>query len=197
VSALVRAPLKIAPPGPAAVAAFLDKDGTLVENVPYNVDPAKVRLGPGAVECAARLRAQGFRIVVVSNQPGIAMGLFPESALQAVRQEIERQLGAPLDGFYYCAHRPQGGCRCRKPQPGLLLRAAREQGVRLSDSWMIGDILDDVEAGRRAGCRTVLVDNGNETEWKRGPAREPDFVVRDLAEAATRILGDWPARDAA
>jgi phosphoglycolate phosphatase-like HAD superfamily hydrolase len=79
----------------------------------------------------------------------------------------------------------------------MLLRAAREHGVRLSESWMVGDILDDVEAGRRAGCRTVLVDNGSETEWKRGAVREPDFVVRDLAGATARILSHLPVRDAA
>jgi len=167
---------------------FLDKDGTLVENVPYNVDPAKVRLAPGAAECVSMLRAQGLRVIVVSNQPGLAMGLFRESSLLQVKAEIERQLAQPLDGFYYCAHRPEAGCRCRKPSPGLLLRAAREHNLHLVGSWMVGDILDDVEAGRRAGCRTVLVDNGSETVWKRGKAREPDVVVRDLAEAASRIL---------
>lgn len=196
-SAPVRPPLNAAPPGPDSVAVFLDKDGTLVENLPYNVDPSKVRLAPGAAECVPRLRDHGFRIIVVSNQPGVAMGLFPESALREVRKEIERQLGGPLDGFYYCAHRSQGGCRCRKPLPGMLLRAAREHGIRLTDSWMVGDILDDVEAGRRAGCRTILIDNGNETEWKRGPAREPELVVRDLPQAVARILASLPVRDAA
>jgi D-glycero-D-manno-heptose 1,7-bisphosphate phosphatase len=173
---------------PSAAAVFFDKDGTLVENVPYNVDPAKVRLAPRAAECVAALRDKGYRVVLVSNQPGLAMGLFTERALQAVRKEIEGQLCGELDGFYYCAHRADAGCRCRKPSPGLLLQAARELRLRLSGSWMIGDILDDVEAGRRAGCRAILVDNGNETEWKRGPAREPHFVVRDLGEAAQRIL---------
>jgi len=196
-STSVGATRRSGPPGPDCVAVFLDKDGTLVENVPYNVDPAKVRLAPGAAQCVSTLRAHGFRVIVVSNQPGVAMRLFAESALQDVRQEIERQLGLPLDGFYYCAHRPQGGCRCRKPHPGMLLRAAREHGVRLSESWMVGDILDDVEAGRRAGCRTVLVDDGSETEWKRGAVREPDFVVRDLAGATARILSHLPVRDAA
>jgi D-glycero-D-manno-heptose 1,7-bisphosphate phosphatase len=182
---------------PNAAAVFLDKDGTLVENLPYNADPAKVRLAPGAVACVGALRAQGLKVIVVSNQPGVAMGLFPRSALSGVNQEIERQLGQPLDGFYYCLHLPDAGCRCRKPHPGLLLRAAREHGVRLSASWMVGDILDDVEAGRRAGCRTVLVDNGNETEWKPGAAREPDCTAPGLAEAAARILGTRALRDAA
>ena len=182
---------------PRSAAVFLDKDGTLVENVPYNVDSAKVRLVPGAAGCVAALRAHGLKVIVVSNQPGVAMGLFGESALHEVGKEIERQLGLRLDGFYYCMHRPEAGCRCRKPQPGMLLRAAREHGVRLSASWMVGDILDDVEAGRRAGCRTVLVDNGNETEWKPGAAREPDCTAPGLAEAAAHILGTLSFRDAA
>ena len=83
---------------------------------------------------------------------------------------------------------PGAGCACRKPAPGLLERAAREHGVSLSDSWLIGDILDDIEAGRRAGCRTVLLDNGNETEWQLTPERVPHHVARDLAEAAALIL---------
>ena len=99
-----------------------------------------------------------------------------------------------LDGFYYCPHHPDGivpryavACDCRKPEPGLIHPAAREHDLALGESWFIGDILDDVEAGRRAGCRTVLIDNGNETEWKRSPLRRPDLVARDLAEAAQFI----------
>jgi histidinol phosphatase-like enzyme len=92
-----------------------------------------------------------------------------------------------LDGFYYCPHAPDAGCDCRKPAPGMLERAAREHGVDLRASWMIGDILDDVEAGRRAGCRTILLDNGNETEWRDGEQRCPDYVARDLAQAAAII----------
>jgi ribonucleoside-diphosphate reductase alpha chain len=97
----------------------------------------------------------------------------------------------PLAGFYYCPHHPHGSvpayavtCDCRKPRPGLILRAAREQGVDPARSWLVGDILDDVEAGRAAGCRTVLLDNGHETEWVLSPARRPDGVAADLAEAA-------------
>ena len=97
----------------------------------------------------------GFRVIVVSNQPGAALGLFPEEALKSVHAHLVDVLPA-LDGFYYCPHRPDAGCACRKPEPGLLERAAREQDIDLSASWMIGDILDDIEAGRRAGCRTIL-----------------------------------------
>jgi histidinol-phosphate phosphatase family protein len=173
------------PRGPRAV--FLDKDGTLVDDVPYNVDPDRIALTPRAQECLAALAARGYRLIVVSNQPGVALGLFAQEQLGGVERRLREMLPA-LDAFYYCPHAPQQGCECRKPACGLLLRAARRHGVRLDRSWMVGDILDDVEAGRRAGCRTVLIDNGNETEWRMTPARKPDRVVADFYQAATLIV---------
>jgi histidinol-phosphate phosphatase family protein len=177
---------------------FLDKDGTLVENVPYNVDPARIRLAAGAVEGLRALDAAGYELIVVSNQSGVARGLFPETALAAVERRLRELLhaaGVPLRAFYYCPHHPDGtasayavACDCRKPGAGLLVRAARDHAVALGRSWLVGDILDDVEAGRRAGCRTVLLDGGGETEWRRSRRREPDHVARDLAEAAQVIL---------
>jgi D-glycero-D-manno-heptose 1,7-bisphosphate phosphatase len=167
-------------------AVFVDKDGTLVENVPYNVDPARIALTRGAADGIAALARDGYRVIVVSNQPGVALGKFPEGALDAVKARLAEMVA--LDGFYFCPHAPQAACRCRKPSPGLLERAAREQGVSLADSWLIGDILDDVEAGRRAGCRTVLLDNGNETEWQLTPERLPHHIACDLAQAAALIL---------
>jgi histidinol-phosphate phosphatase family protein len=166
---------------------FIDKDGTLVENVPYNVDPARIALTPGAAPAVRAFAAQGYRILVVSNQPGVALRKFRESALVNVEKRL-REMLPRLDGFYYCPHAPGQGCRCRKPAPGLLERAAREHGIDLAESWMIGDILDDVEAGRAAGCRTVLIDNGNETEWQVTPERVPHRVAHDLAEAAALVL---------
>ncbi|HET7621607.1 MAG TPA: HAD-IIIA family hydrolase [Gemmatimonadaceae bacterium] len=177
---------------------FIDKDGTLVENVPYNVDPALVRLSRGAEHAIPRLVKAGLRLVVVSNQPGVALGRFPESALVAVRERLAQllaPLGAELAGFYYCPHHPRGSvaeyairCNCRKPAPGLIERAARELGVSAKGAWLVGDILDDVEAGSRAGCSTILLDNGNETEWVLTPQRRPDYIVRDLDEAADFIV---------
>jgi histidinol-phosphate phosphatase family protein len=167
---------------------FIDKDGTLVQDVPYNVDPSRISLAPGATNCILKLAALGYRVIVVSNQPGAALGRFPEKALEGVEKKL-RELLPALDGFYYCPHAPEAGCGCRKPAPGMLERAARECGVALSASWMIGDILDDVEAGRRAGCRTILLDNGNETEWRGGAQRSPHHVARNLSEAAAIIAG--------
>jgi D-glycero-D-manno-heptose 1,7-bisphosphate phosphatase len=165
---------------------FVDKDGTLVENVPYNVDPQCIVLAPGAALGIRRLKARGYCILVVSNQPGIGLGLFDEDALEGVAARL-REL-VPIDGFYYCPHRPDAGCACRKPSSAMLERAALQHGLHLSECWMVGDILDDVEAGRRAGCRTVLIDNGNETEWKMTPQRAPHFMAPDLAQAASVII---------
>jgi len=171
----------------AVKAVFLDKDGTLVENVPYNVDPARIRLAQGAEEALSRLAAEGFGIIVISNQPGVALRLFDEDALRGVERHLRGLV--PLTDFYYCPHAPGAGCACRKPRCGLLLEAARDYGVDLAGSWMVGDILDDVEAGRRAGCRTVLVDNGNETEWQLDDHRRPHAKVAGLVEAAELICG--------
>jgi len=177
---------------------FLDKDGTLVEDIPYNVDPGLIRLSAGAAEGLRLLHASGFRLIVISNQSGVALGRFPESALAGVRARLEELLadvGVPLAGFYYCPHHPQGqlpcytqACLCRKPQPGLITRAAWDHEIDLAGSWFVGDILDDVEAGHRAGCRTVLVDNGHETQWWRSPLRWPHHVAASLADAALRII---------
>jgi D-glycero-D-manno-heptose 1,7-bisphosphate phosphatase len=171
-------------------AVFVDKDGTLVANVPYNVDPQRISLTRDAAEALRAIAAGGYRVIVVSNQPGAALGIFAETDLKNVESRL-RELLPTLDGFYYCPHAPQTGCDCRKPAPGMLERAAREHGVELSGSWMIGDILDDIEAGRRAGCRTILLDNGNETEWRLGEARRPHYVAHDLSQAAAIIT--WPA----
>jgi D-glycero-D-manno-heptose 1,7-bisphosphate phosphatase len=186
-------------------AVFLDKDGTLLDNVPYSVEPSLVRLSPGALEGLRLLADAGYRLHVISNQSGLARGFFDEGALMLVRERIQTLLaeaGLRLDGFYYCPHLPEGRvsryslvCSCRKPRPGLILRAAAENGLDLERSWLVGDILDDVEAGRSAGCRTVLLDNGNETEWQLSPPRLPHHLARDLEEAARIITAvDQKAR---
>jgi D-glycero-D-manno-heptose 1,7-bisphosphate phosphatase len=178
--------------GPRAV--FLDKDGTLVENVPHNVDPARIALAPGARDAVRALAAYGFRLFVVSNQPGVALGLFDAEQLDGVERRL-REMLPELSGFYFCPHAPEQGCECRKPACGLLQRAARKHGLRLERSWMVGDILDDIEAGRRAGCRTVLIDNGNETEWRTAPERKPHLMATDLPHAAALIVRSLEARD--
>lgn len=178
-------------------AIFLDKDGTLVENVPYNVNPALIELTWHAGQGLQLLRSLGYTLFIITNQPGVAKGLFTEAALGQVEHRLAERLAqysVMLDGFYYCPHSPDGvvsryaiQCTCRKPMPGMLLRAACEHGIDLAQSWMIGDILHDVEAGRRAGCRTVLIDNGNETEWKLSALRTPHLTAPDLYAAAEMI----------
>ncbi len=183
-------------------AVFIDKDGTLIENIPYNADPGRIRFLPGALAGVGLFKKFGFAVVIVSNQSGVAYGFFPERALDRIHKRIEAVLagkGLSLDGFYFCPHAPDGvvagyavPCGCRKPAPGLLLRAAADLGLSIADSWMMGDILDDIEAGRRAGCRTVLIDNGNETEWRAGPDRTPHLVARSLEEAARLVCFKTP-----
>jgi D-glycero-D-manno-heptose 1,7-bisphosphate phosphatase len=179
-------------------AVFLDKDGTLIENVPYNVDRRHIRLAPDAVDALLLLTGMGFELVLVSNQPGVALGRFPRGALDAVEEHLNDLFlahGFRLAACYWCPHHPEGTvpdyaltCTCRKPMPGLLQAAGAELGIDLAASWMVGDILNDIEAGRRAGCRTVLVDVGNETEWKRGRLRTPHFIAPGLLQAAQCIL---------
>ena len=179
-------------------AVFIDKDGTLLENVPYNVDPERVIFTPDAVAGLRRLIDSGFAIVFVSNQSGVARGFFDEQAVRAHFDHVLRLLaeqGVSVLGYYYCPHLPQGSvmpyavtCRCRKPWPGMFFAAAQDLGIDLAASFAVGDILDDVEAANRAGCRSVLLDNGNETEWLDGRERGPDFRVSDLAEAAAVII---------
>jgi len=179
-------------------AIFLDKDGTLIPDIPYNVDPDKISLQDGVAGGLQLLRDAGFRLYVISNQSGVARGKFEEAQLEGVWKRLQQLLETyhlQLDGFYYCPHHPEGSrlgyatsCACRKPAPGLLLQAADEHDLDLTRSWMIGDILNDVAAGNRAGCRTVLIDNGGETEWIPGPYRTPAITAPDLLQAAKAIL---------
>jgi D,D-heptose 1,7-bisphosphate phosphatase len=187
-------------------AVFIDKDGTLLEDVPYNIDPSRFQFTPHAMEGLALLRDAGFGLVLVSNQSGVARGFFSEDDLLRSLAALEARLaaaGVPLLGVYYCPHHPEADaamastCDCRKPLPGLLFRAARAHALDLAASFCIGDILNDVEAGNRAGCRTVLLCRGTETEWRPGPFRTPDFRTTNLFEAARLILASATNLDAA
>ncbi len=178
-------------------AIFIDKDGTLIKDVPYNVNPELIFLNDNVVEALAILRSNGYMLILVSNQDGIARGYFDKYDLMNVSSRIIELLaeeGVYLDAYYYCPHHPDGSipelsvpCNCRKPAPGMLLMAAREHDLDLSQSWMIGDILDDMEAGKRAGCKTIFYNNGNETVWEMNSFRKPDYVIADLIEAAEII----------
>ncbi len=180
-------------------AIFFDKDGTLVENIPYNIDPNKISFTPGTDRALALLK-EFYQFHVVSNQAGIALGMFEEEDLAPVKKRIREmfsEFGAELKDFHYCPHHPEGNissytfeCDCRKPGSLMLETAAQIHYINLNASWMIGDILDDVEAGKRAGCRTIFLDVGNETEWLPGEFRVPDYIVNNLEEAALLILSN-------
>ena len=137
---------------------FLDRDGTLIHDPGYLKDPQQVRLLPGVGRALAQLQQQGCYLVLVSNQSGIGRGLITEDeALQVHRQVLAclTRYGVRLDATYYCTHRPVEACTCRKPMPGMLLRAAMEHHIDLTRAFMIGDKPSDIVAGIRAGCQTI------------------------------------------
>jgi D-glycero-D-manno-heptose 1,7-bisphosphate phosphatase len=175
-------------------AVFIDKDGTLIEDVPFNADPVHVRFTRDALQGLQHLVQAGLPIVVVTNQPGLASGRISQrdyAELQrTIRKRLHDEAGVTLADWVTCPHAalPVPACLCRKPAPGLLRQAASRHAFDLARSWMVGDILDDVEAGRRAGCTTVLLDVGNETEWRQSPLREPHHRCADLLAAAELIV---------
>jgi D-glycero-D-manno-heptose 1,7-bisphosphate phosphatase len=179
-------------------AVFIDKDGTLIHDIPYNVNPSLLSLYDGAASALKLLKDCGFLLILVSNQSGVARGYFKMMDLKAIENKIQQVLvseGVQLDAMYFCPHHPDGAvheyskeCDCRKPKPGMLMTAAKEFDIDLTRSWMIGDILNDVEAGQAAGCRTILIDNGNETEWEITEQRMPTAVAPGLSDAVKIIL---------
>jgi D-glycero-D-manno-heptose 1,7-bisphosphate phosphatase len=176
---------------------FLDKDGTIIPDIPYDVNPALITLANGVIEGLNLLKQKGYIFIVISNQAGVARGYFEIEALELVEQKLNdlfNKEGLEIAGYYFCPHHPEGkvpefsiACNCRKPKPGMILKAIDELQVDAESSWMVGDILNDVEAGNRAGCRTVLLDNGNETEWVEAPFRTPTFAATTFLEAAKFI----------
>ncbi len=181
-------------------AVFIDKDGTLIENVPYNVNPKLIQFTDGMKEGLKLLSQAGYKLIIISNQSGIARGKFKEEELLSLGDHLCKKLekmGVPIAGFYYCPHHPGGkieqysiNCFCRKPNPGMLFQASRDHSINLAESWMVGDILDDMEAGRRTECRTIMINNGNETEWRLTSNRRPHFVANNMLEVAELILAE-------
>jgi len=166
-------------------AVFLDRDGTLMEEVHYCGDPAKVKVYPGVSKALRRLKEAGFFLFIVTNQSGIGRGTITEAQYRTVQAELLRQLGDGLiDGSYFCADAPGVVSRRRKPEPGMVLEAAAEFAVDLSRSYLIGDKSSDVECGRRAGVSTIQVMTGYGREQKCAA----DFTAQDLVEAASIVL---------
>lgn len=184
-------------------AIFLDRDGTLLDEVGYVNHISRVRLLPFAVDAVRRINRGGFLAVLVTNQAGVARGYFPESLIHDVHARVQAHMAegdARLDGVYHCPHHPSVGeppyrlvCDCRKPKPGLLKRAAADLGIDLTRSYMIGDRFSDVQVGWNAGARGVLVKTGyglgeHTYQANRWP-RPPDLVAAHVLEAVETILG--------
>jgi D-glycero-D-manno-heptose 1,7-bisphosphate phosphatase len=166
-------------------AVFFDRDGTLMGEVHYCGDPAKVKVYPGVTGALRKLKRAGFATVIVSNQSGIGRGWITEAQYRAVEREFLRQAGAGLiDATYFCPDAPDAPSTCRKPEPGMLLDAARELGLDLALSWLVGDKSTDIECGRRAGMRTILVLTGYGAQQN----CQADFTAADAVEAVSLIL---------
>ncbi len=172
-------------------AVFLDRDGTLVEDRDYLADPAGVRLLAGAAGAVARLNAAGVPVILVTNQSGIGRGFFGEGDYAAVHDrlvELLRAAGARLDGEYHCPDAPHGPASgCRKPAPGMFLRAAEELGIDLAASWYVGDRMRDVTPAREWGGTGILV-RSRQSELDAAEASGEVEVVNTLAEAVDRFL---------
>ena len=188
-------------------AVFLDRDGTINEEVGYLDSADKLMIYPEAFEAIRLINESGMKAVVITNQAGIAKGLFTEDFVRDIHDRIQTRLleqGAHIDRFYYCPHHPTDGldpyrkiCPCRKPAPGLVQQAARDLGLDLARSYIVGDRYRDIEAGHRAGTRGVLVMTGygRDLMQQAGPDQandlnRPDAVVQDLLEAVLWILKD-------
>ena len=185
-------------------AVFLDRDGVLIEDVGLLTEEAQLRVLDGVPEALIALRQAGFLLVVISNQTVVARGLLTEAGVNQIHQALDARLqsaGASIDRYYFCPHHPKGtlpqyrlDCDCRKPKPGLLLRAARDCGIDLTKCFCVGDRLTDIIAGAKAGCRTVLVQTGRhvdpliETAAPIDLSIKPDWTCANLKEAAAWIL---------
>jgi histidinol-phosphate phosphatase family protein len=167
---------------------LFDRDGTLIVDVPDNGDTERVEPVAGAARALARLRAAGVPMAVVSNQGGVARGLVTPAELEAVNRRIEARLG-PIGPWLYCPHGPDDGCRCRKPAPGLVERAAAALGVRPEDCVLIGDTGADVAAAQAAGARAVLVPT---SVTRRQEIADAPLVAADLSEALDLLFGPEP-----
>ena len=185
-------------------AVFIDRDGTLSEEVGYINHPDRFRLFPYAGEAIKHLNENGWLAIVTTNQAGVARGYFSEEMIETVHKGLEDKLaidGARLDAIYYCAHHPSVGeppyrfdCDCRKPKPGLITRAATDFDVDLKNSWMVGDRYSDIQMARNAGVRSAFVLSGYGLgEWehqRQSWTEQPDMVAENLLQVVLNIVGE-------
>jgi D-glycero-D-manno-heptose 1,7-bisphosphate phosphatase len=176
---------------------FLDRDGTLVREVGYGHRLEDYELLPGVAPALRRLADAGYRLAIVTNQSGIGRGIFTEADFERFQRRLLDDLagaGVRIEATYFCPHRPDEGCGCRKPLPGLLHRARDERRAALADSWVIGDHVKDMELARAAGCRGVLVRTGHGEEQRAEIGATPVVaVVADLPAAVDLILSRSPS----
>lgn len=175
-------------------AVFLDRDGTISEEMGYANHLSRFSIFPYAGAAIRRLNDAGFAVIVVTNQSGAARGFFPESLVQEIHSKMEKQLaaaGAHVDGIYYCPHIRDDNCECRKPLPGMVKRAAAEHNLDVKNSVLVSDRYDDIAMAHTVGCKAILVLSGygrGEYEWNRQKwPRQPDSVVENLEEAVDLI----------
>lgn len=159
-------------------AVFFDRDGTLMPDVDYCSNPADVHLFPDAREALRRLKDAGYKIIIITNQSGIGRGYFTEEAYREVEREVERQLGAGLvDATYFCPDHPEGATARRKPEPGMVVEAAREHDLELARSFFVGDKAIDAECGRKAGTRTILLRSDAPADWRADSLTEASNII--------------------
>jgi D-glycero-D-manno-heptose 1,7-bisphosphate phosphatase len=166
-------------------AVFIDRDGTLIEEVNFLSRLEDLRLFPYTSEAIRLLKGDGYLVVVVTNQSGIGRRIFEESAMHEIHEKIHFDL--ELDGFYFCPHLPDDGCDCRKPNTGMIEQASKNLAIDLDNSWMIGDKTIDVETGFNAGIKTALVLTGYGQKAEKELKRQPDVIAENLLEAVREI----------
>lgn len=169
-------------------AIFLDRDGTLIEEVNYLHRVGDLRLFSFTADAIRQLKEAGFRIIVVTNQSGIGRGIYSEDEMHAVHAAIQRRLNDAIDAFYFCPHLPCDGCECRKPGQGMIAAAKRTFEIDIENSWMIGDKAIDVETGVNAGMRTAFVLTGYGEQHLSVLKSQPTIIAADLGKAANEIL---------
>ena len=169
-------------------AVFLDRDGTLIEEVNYLSRVEDLRLFPFTADAVKLLKESGFLAIVVTNQSGIGRGVFDEASMHAVHEAIQSELSGMIDAFYFCPHLPCDGCRCRKPNTGMIESALADFDIDLQNSWMVGDKKIDVETGAVAGAQTVLVLTGYGRQHKLLLEQFPSIISENLEDAARTII---------
>jgi len=169
-------------------AVFLDRDGTLIEEVNYLSRVEDLRLFPFTADAVKLLKDNGFLVIVVTNQSGIGRGIFDEAAMHAIHEKIQSEVSGMIDAFYFCPHLPCDGCNCRKPSIGMIEAALADFDIDLENSWMVGDKQIDLETGKMAGIRNVLVLTGYGLLHKNLLEHVPDIIVENLDGAAKSII---------